>query len=255
MSGAMSELFYYRRCASTNQIAAGLAKAGARQGVAVITEVQDAGRGRLGKTWVAPPGKGLYCSLIVRPDLEVKDYPKITLIAGLAAATVLEQTTGIRMMLKWPNDVYAAGKKCCGILTESASLAEATERYAIVGIGVNINSGTRDFPEDLQDKVTSLSMLSGGRQYDILAVFSNLKSAFFKRIHQMEKEGFAQILIDWRKRDMLFGKQLQWLSTSGRIVTGVSEGPDEEGRLQVKDGEGRLHTVLSGDISLAGKQV
>jgi BirA family transcriptional regulator, biotin operon repressor / biotin---[acetyl-CoA-carboxylase] ligase len=251
----MSGLYYYHHTASTNKIAYSLALQGEEEGTAVIAESQGAGRGRLGKVWQSPPGKGLYCSLIVRPRLAVEDYPKITLVAGLAVATVLERVSGEEMLLKWPNDVYAAGKKCCGILTESSSLTEEEKnRFAIVGIGINVNSSLSDFPEDLRNKVTSLRILTT-MEYDILDIFTQVKKTFLDKLGQLQQSGFIEILEEWRKRDMLVGKWTQWLTNSGKIVFGLCEGPDDSGRLLVKDDRGKVHQVLSGDISLADRMM
>ena len=246
-------IYFLKHTTSTNRVAYDLASKGEPAGTAVIAESQGEGRGRLGKVWQSPPGKGLYCSLVVRPNLAVVDYPKITLTAGLAVAIALEEISGIEMRLKWPNDIYARGKKCCGILTESSSLTEETdERFAIVGIGINVNSEETDFALELHDKATSLRILTGSA-YDIRAVFDRVRRHLFAKLVLFELAGFAGILEDWRKRDMLLGKWLQWVSTSGEIIHGQSEGPDDEGRLMVKDKKGKTHQVLSGDISLAEK--
>jgi BirA family transcriptional regulator, biotin operon repressor / biotin---[acetyl-CoA-carboxylase] ligase len=249
----MVDIHYLRYTTSTNRIAYDLALKGEPEGVAVIAEAQGEGRGRLGKIWQSPPGKGLYCSVIVRPRLAVEDYPKITLTAGLAVAVVLEKVSGFEMRLKWPNDVYVGGRKCCGILTESSSLAEnINERFAIVGIGINVNSEKSDFPLELQEKVVSLRMLSG-IEYDIKGIFQQVRMCLLEYVALLESSGFADIIAEWRKRDMLVGRRLQWLSTSGEIIYGQSEGPDDSGRLMVKDMDGKIHQILSGDISLAEK--
>ena len=246
-------IFFLKETPTTNRVAYDLASKGESAGTAVIAESQGEGCGRLGKVWQSPPGKGLYCSIIVRPRLAVEDYPKITLTAGLAVAIALEEVSGIEMRLKWPNDIYAQGKKCCGILTESCSLTEESDkRFAIVGIGVNVNSEKSDFASELQDKATSLHILTGS-DYDVRAVFDHVRRHLFARLALFESAGFAEILEDWRKRDMLLGKWLQWVSTSGEIIHGRSEGPDDIGRLMVKDKEGKTHQILSGDISLAEK--
>ena len=249
----MDRILFLKETASTNRLAYDLASKGEPAGTAVLAESQGEGRGRLGKVWQSPPGKGLYCSLIVRPHLSVEDYPLITLTAGLAVAIALEEVSGLEMRLKWPNDVYVQGKKCCGILTESSSLTEEShKRFAIVGIGINLNSEENDFAVDLQDKATSLRILTG-LDYDIRDVFDRVRIHLFAKLALLESSGFAAILKDWRKRDMLLGKWLQWLSTAGEIIHGQSEGPDYTGRLMVKDKEGKTHQILSGDISLAEK--
>jgi BirA family transcriptional regulator, biotin operon repressor / biotin---[acetyl-CoA-carboxylase] ligase len=249
----MSNIHSLRYTSSTNRIAYNLALNGEPEGVGVIADAQGEGRGRLGKVWQSPPGKGLYCSVIVRPRIAIEDYPKITLTAGLAVAIALEEVSGLEMKLKWPNDVYAGGKKCCGILTESSSLTEnIDDRFAIVGIGINVNSEETDFPFDLRDKVVSLRMLSG-IEYKIESIFDRVRKNLLEQLGLLESSGFAGILAEWRKRDMLIGKRLQWLSTSGEIIYGKSEGPDDSGQLLVKDNDGRIHQILSGDISLADK--
>jgi BirA family transcriptional regulator, biotin operon repressor / biotin---[acetyl-CoA-carboxylase] ligase len=249
----MVRIHYLQETSSTNKVAYDLALNGEPSGTAVIAVSQGEGRGRLGKVWQSPPGKGLYCSIIVRPHLALEDYPKITLTAGLAVAIALEEITGLEMRLKWPNDVYADGKKCCGILTESSSLTEEREkRFAIVGIGINVNTENRDFPLDLQSKATSLRLLTG-TEYDIQEIFHRVRMHLLEKLRLFESFGFGAILKDWRKRDMLSGKWLQWVSTSGEIIYGQSEGPDDAGRLMAKDQEGNMHQILSGDISLAEK--
>lgn len=249
----MGDIHYLRSTTSTNRVAYNLALDGEPAGTAVIADSQTEGRGRLGRAWQSQPGKGLYCSVIVRPIIDLEDYPKITLTAGLAVVIALEEVTGLEMSLKWPNDIYAGGKKCCGILTESSSLVEdGHKRFAIVGIGINVNSAEGDFPPELRDKATSLRILSG-MEYDMNVIFDRVKTSLFEKLTLLESKGFAGILADWRKKDMLAGRWLQWLSTSGEIIYGRSEGPDDSGRLLVKDTDGKIHLILSGDISLAEK--
>ena len=167
----MYKIHFLRDTPSTNRVAYALALNGEPEGNAVIAESQSEGRGRLGRAWVSPPGKGLYCSIIVRPRIRVEDYAKITLTAGLAVSIALEEITGLQMDLKWPNDVYAEGKKCCGILTESSPLAEEeNERFAVVGVGINVNSVESDFPPELREKATSLRIFRGAT-YDIQTIF------------------------------------------------------------------------------------
>jgi BirA family transcriptional regulator, biotin operon repressor / biotin---[acetyl-CoA-carboxylase] ligase len=251
----MRNIHYFQYTTSTNRIAYDLALSGEPEGVAVIAEAQAEGRGRLGRVWQSPPGKGLYCSIIVRPRITAEDYTKITLTAGLAVAIALEEASGLEMRLKWPNDVYVGEKKCCGILTEASSLsADNDNRFAIVGIGINVNSVESDFSPDLQGKITSLRMFSGA-EYNIMEIFHKVRASLLKFLSALEEKGFPEILIEWRKRDFLIGKSLQWLSTSGDIVSGESYGPDESGRLVIQDKDGTLHQILSGDVSLANKSL
>ncbi len=236
---------------STNILARDMAEAGAVHGTAVIASYQTAGRGRLGKEWHSKKGKGLYCSIIVRPPLKIKEYPKITLTAGVAVSHALDSMTGLISQLKWPNDIYYQGKKCGGILTESSALnIHLTKRYAIVGIGININNILEDFPGELQDNVTSLALMTG-REFEITRVFERIREQLLVQLDLFCEKGFAHILNIWRQKDFLLGKKMRCVSTDKKVIEGTALGPDEDGVLHVEDRNGMIHQVLSGDVRLA----
>ena len=220
----------------------------APSGTLVVAERQNRGRGRLGREWLSPPGVGIYCSLILRPHLPPADLPKLTLAAGLAASRAVESVTHLRPLLKWPNDLWLHGKKIGGILAEARLDPEKT--VVVLGIGLNVNTALESFPPELQDKVTSLA-LCGGREFLRSAMLAALWRAIMTVVAQLEQEGFAGILAEWRQRDATLGRDLDWLSQSGLVVRGLSLGPDENGLLRIRDAAGIMHEVISGDISLA----
>jgi BirA family biotin operon repressor/biotin-[acetyl-CoA-carboxylase] ligase len=236
---------------STNTKAIELAEAGAAHGEIVKAESQTEGRGRLGKSWQSPPGKGLYFSIIVRPQLEPTEFPKLTMTAGLAIAKSIEKICRLEVNLKWPNDIYLYEKKCGGILCE-ASLSDKSEagRFAVIGVGLNVLTQKNEFPEELRETATSIVMETGS-QYEPESLLPIIAKSILDEIVVLEQQRFRYILAEWRKRDFLKGKLLRWLSHSGEVIQGRSEGPDEHGRLMVRDGEGVLHEVLSGDVTLA----
>lgn len=235
---------------STNRDAIQLAEQGAVHGTAVIAETQTKGRGRLGKTWSSPPGKGLYCSIIIRPLLTPEQFPHLTFVAGLAVAEVIQRLYQIEPGLKWPNDIYFNERKCGGILTESSSLIGAeADRFAVVGIGLNVNTRVKDFADELQDTATSLSIESG-REMDISLIFQEIHAELLRQTAEFELHGFTPVIARWRKRDFLLGRRLAWVSAAGTIIEGISLGPDDTGRLHVYDDHGEVHEVLSGDIRL-----
>jgi BirA family biotin operon repressor/biotin-[acetyl-CoA-carboxylase] ligase len=247
----MHPIHFFTSLPSTNILAKKLAEDNALHGTAVVAANQTDGRGRLGKSWYSAPGKGLYCSIIVRPRLAVEDYPKITLAAGLGVAMAIDHLTGVFSQLKWPNDIFIAGKKCGGVLTESSSLNERVERrYAVIGIGLNLGSVIEDFPMDLRDKVTSL-FIETGQTFDAQRVFLAIRDAVLRQLEVFCTEGFPPILDSWKNRDFLLGREMECVSSEGKIITGVSLGPDADGQLHVKAADGRVHTVLSGDVRLA----
>ncbi len=251
---AMYPIYFFESIPSTNILAKKLAENGALHGTAVIATNQTEGRGRLGKSWHSSAGKGLYCSIIVRPGLAVEDYHKITLAAGLGTALAIDRIADVTSQLKWPNDIFIGGKKCGGILTESSSLNEPVSRlYAVIGIGLNLGAALLDFPVDLRDKVTSL-FIETCKIYDVQLVFSGIRDEVLRQLEIFCCDGFQPILTSWKCRDFLLGKEMECVSTNGEIVVGVSLGPDAEGQLHVKTSDGRIHTVLSGDIKLAQRK-
>lgn len=248
----MYKIHFFDTLPSTNDLAKKYAEQGAPHGSAVIAARQSQGRGRLGKSWYSTPGKGLYCSIIVRPSpLAITDYPKITLVAGLAVAVAVERITGVSAQLKWPNDIFLSGRKGGGILAESSSLNEPPEqRYVIIGIGLNLSSKEEDFPVDLSGFVTSL-LIETGVCYQVQPVFSAIHDELLMQITAFVQHGFQPILSQWKLRDFLLGKKMECVSSEGKRVSGVSLGPDSEGQLHIKAANGRIYTVLSGDVRLA----
>lgn len=242
---------YFESIDSTNIKAKEIAESGAIHGAAVVAGCQTSGRGRLGKDWHSVKDKGLYCSIIVRPDVIVENYPKITLVAGLSVAKVLDRITGKFSQLKWPNDIYFSGRKIAGILTESSSLTNAFDaRYAVIGIGLNVNHVIEDFPLELRSIVTSL-LVETGTELVLEELFQAVRLELLDQIQIFSDDGFQPILNQWRKKDFLLDKEMECVSTEGRKIRGIAQGPDDEGQMHVRDTYGRIHEVLSGDVRLA----
>jgi BirA family biotin operon repressor/biotin-[acetyl-CoA-carboxylase] ligase len=242
---------YLQSIDSTNIQAKEIAERGAISGSAVVAEYQTKGRGRLGKEWHSIKGKGLYCSIVVRPNIALKDYPKITLVAGLSVAMVLDRITGRNSQLKWPNDIYFKGRKVSGILTESSSLSSSSlEKYAVVGIGVNVHHVAADFPPDLREMVTSL-FLETGSKFIVEEIFQDIRRELLRQLQLFGSDGFQPLLGQWRKKDFLLGKEMECVSSAGKKIRGIGMGPDDQGQLHVRDTNGRIHEVLSGDVRLA----
>lgn len=248
----VGKIHIYSEIPSTNQIAFKLAAAGALHGEIVCARSQTAGRGRLGKAWTSPSGKGLYFSIIVRPQLKREDYPKLTMTAGLAVASALEDIADLPVLLKWPNDIILSVRKCGGILCEASLGGERyEERFAVIGIGLNVLTQPSDFPLELQSSATSL-LIETGKSFDLEILQHGLAEQVLNYTEMLVSTGFNDVLIEWKKRDFLKGKWLKWLTHDDRVIVAKSEGPDDTGRLLVRDRHDKLHQVLSGDVTLAG---
>jgi BirA family biotin operon repressor/biotin-[acetyl-CoA-carboxylase] ligase len=148
---------------STNDVARELAREGAAQGTVVVAEAQTRGRGTKGRSWHSPLGLGLYASFILRPDDSPSArslFPLLPLIVGLAASDAIFDAAGVRAKLKWPNDLVSGKRKLGGILVESATRGEIP-KFAVAGIGINVNHEESDFPEELKGTATSLRVITG----------------------------------------------------------------------------------------------
>jgi BirA family transcriptional regulator, biotin operon repressor / biotin---[acetyl-CoA-carboxylase] ligase len=240
---------------STNRRARLLAGQGVPHGSGVRADRQTAGRGRLDRRWHSPAGRNLYCSYILRPRLSPDAYPRLTMVAGLAAADVLRRCSagGASVGLKWPNDLIIGGKKCGGILCESSvDYADGRNNFVIVGIGINLNVTSDEFPEELRSIATSLA-IEGVPPVDPAIMFVALRDELLAGVTAFEREGFQAVLARWRRFDVLSGKRATWVTQAGEVVSGLSLGPDEQGLLRIKDDQGNVHSAISGDISMAGK--
>jgi len=239
---------------STNDDAFALALKGAKHGFGVIATSQLAGKGRLGKSWISPVGTGLYCSIILRPALPFSEFSKITLTSGLALCKVMETLLpNVPFGLKWPNDLYSDGKKCGGILVESSCQTILCQSpFIVVGIGINVNTTYQMFPSELKKRATSLRILSGN-DFDICKLYERIHRTLLEHVDKHVCSGFEGILKEWRKRDVLLGKEMQWVTCDKKIITARGMGPDGSGKLLVKDGSGKVYEILSGDVQLANR--
>jgi BirA family transcriptional regulator, biotin operon repressor / biotin---[acetyl-CoA-carboxylase] ligase len=224
---------HYRLTDSTNARARELAVAGAPDGTVVTAAEQSAGRGRQGRTWSAPPGKALLVSAIVR-DLTGRDA-LLPLAVPVAVAEACDGFAGIRCGIKWPNDIWIDGRKLSGILLEG----RPQEGWAVIGIGLNVGTNREDFPEELRDSATSLTIESG---FDPgpARVLDAVLDALERRLADKP----AAILAAWRERDVLRGSRVHW--TTGE---GTAAGLAEDGALLVDTDSGRV-ALDAGEVHL-----
>lgn len=163
--------------ASTNSLGMTLAASGAPHGTIILAEHQTAGKGRLGRSWVSPPNKNIYCSIILRNPRLQQYLTWIPLATGLALSEGIQKTLGIAPSLKWPNDLLIGNKKLAGILCESSSRGQSGGVF-IVGFGVNVNADREDFPAELQATSTSIFQESGhqsNRNILLTSIFNHLE--------------------------------------------------------------------------------
>ncbi len=231
---------YHASLPSTMDAAQQGALAGAPEGTTYFAEEQTAGRGRLGRRWVTPPGSSLALSIILRPPLE--RLPRLTLIGALAVALGIEQATALRPAIKWPNDVRLGGRKVAGILVDSSSQAGG-QGYAIVGIGLNVNFDPEAEP-DIAAVATSLSRELGHpvpRETVLASLLEQLE-----RWYLAPKE---EALAAWRQRLETLGQRVvvQWRDV---WEAGLAEATDDDGRLVLRRDDGSTVALSVGEVSL-----
>ncbi|HYG68755.1 MAG TPA: biotin--[acetyl-CoA-carboxylase] ligase [Anaeromyxobacteraceae bacterium] len=228
---------------STNDRAKALAEEGAAHGEVVVAEAQTAGRGRRGRAWSSPPGRNVYLSVVLRPDLPPGRAPELTLVAAVAVCDALRQA-GVDAGIKWPNDLLAGGRKIAGILTELGSDADRVS-WVVVGVGVNVNARAEDFPEELRGAATSVLLERGGpapRALFTAALLTSLE----RWLDLHAEEGFEPIRDAWRERSVTLGRDVR-VRGDGRELVGRAEDIDAMGALLVRTADG-LERVLVGDV-------
>ena len=150
-------IYLYDKLESSNRTAKTLALEGTPHGTMVLTSQQTAGRGRLGRRFESPAGKGIYLSLVLRPGLPMTEAQAVTVSAAVAVCRAVKRLCGLDLGIKWVNDLYYNGKKVCGILTEAGADIESGQlEWLVVGIGLNLTSRPEDWPEELRPIAGSL---------------------------------------------------------------------------------------------------
>jgi BirA family biotin operon repressor/biotin-[acetyl-CoA-carboxylase] ligase len=250
-----SNIIYKQSVGSTNTAAYIMAQEGAPEGTVVIADSQSAGKGRMGRSWQSPPGKGIWMSFILRPDLSANDMQTVTLAASVSVAKTLEQLTGIKPGIKWPNDIILDGRKVCGILTEMNSEIDRVN-YIIVGIGLNFSQQEDDFDGNIRDTAISLAMhlkkngikLKNNMRNDIIKEILKIFDYYYGLMLNSDK---AAVIRDWRNYSVTLGSSIKVHSRNGEFC-GLAEDITEDGALVIKAEDGGIRIVTSGEVSIRG---
>lgn len=233
------------RCGSTNDVAAAEARAGAAEGLLVTADEQTQGRGRMGRTWHAPPTANLTFSLLLRPQRAATEIPPITLLAGGALAAAL-RGLGFSPRVKWPNDLLLGapgqGRKVAGILTEATTEGERIG-HVVVGVGLNVN--VIDFPAELADKATSLRAVAS-TVLPRAVVLARVLRAFEDAYEGFRARGAAAATELWEAHADR-GTRCR-ARADGVDIEGVTAGVDGSGALLLRDDTGVVRRVVSGEV-------
>jgi BirA family biotin operon repressor/biotin-[acetyl-CoA-carboxylase] ligase len=218
------------------------AETGAPDGTVVLAEEQTKGRGRFERAWVSPAGQNLYLTLIIRPSLD--RLRSLSIVAPLAVALAVEDSTALSPRIKWPNDVLIIGRKLSGILVESEVIGQSVE-YALVGVGVNVNFDIEQSPE-IADIATSLKRELGREtsREALLAAFLNR----FEQLYEDAPEGDG-VLQQWRSRLDTLGREIR-VTFRDQVYEGLAEDVDADGNLILIQPDGTKRTIEAGEVTL-----
>ncbi len=227
---------------STNTEALKEAKLGAAEGLTIVARRQTAGRGRNGRAWVSDYASGLYVSIVLRPRVEMRLVPLITLMAAVAVADLLRERYGLAPDIKWVNDVHVKGRKICGILAEMTETP--TGPAVVVGIGINLRSS--NFPPEIAGIATSIEAETGAAPAaeDALDAFLGFFGYFYDRFN----EDPSFVIEEWAARSSYSRGKVVRVETGGETVTGVTDGLEENGALRVRTASGEVKIVQAGDV-------
>ena len=232
---------------STNDIVEKLARDGVKEGVVVFAEAQTRGRGRLGRKWLSPARRGLWFSVLLRPDLRPQAATQLTVAAATSLCRAIRAQTELKPQVKWPNDILINGRKVAGVLTELAAEIDHV-KHLILGIGVDVNLSASEFPVELKKVATSLKIESGRHlnRLDLATAILRELDADYQRI----KSGrFAEVADEWEEQCITLGHRVR-IHIGPREVAGRAEALDDDGALLVRTDHGHLERIIGGDVML-----
>ena len=233
---------YYQSVGSTMDLARQAAEEGAAEGTVIVAEDQTAGRGRFGRKWVTAPGQNLSFSVVLYPDKWA--VSRLSIAAAVAVARVIRHMYGLSLGIKWPNDVRINGKKLCGILIESAVQNEQV-RYAVLGVGVNVNTDPSDEVNEGVGDTTCISKEVGHpvqREETLQAVLQELGYIY------ASLQEWGSVWSEWRESMETLGKEVRVL-WGEQVEEGLAEDIDGEGNLVLRRKDGTVVSLTAGEVT------
>lgn len=237
----------FEQTTSTNDVIEKLARDGVKEGVVVFAESQTRGRGRLGRKWLSPAYKGLWFSILLRPDLRPQETTQLTVASATALCRAIASETGLNPEIKWPNDILVGGKKVAGVLTELSAELDRV-KHVILGIGVDVNQGAAEFPAELRKQATSLR-IEAGRTFSRADLATAILRELDNDYERICAGQFAEVADEWEARCQTIGRDVT-IQIGNRRVQGRAESLGESGELLLRTEHGHLERISGGDVTL-----
>ena len=232
---------------STNDVADKLARDGVREGVVVFAESQSKGRGRLGRKWLSPAKKGLWFSVLLRPNLRPQAVTQLTIASATALCRAIGNQTSLRPEIKWPNDILILGKKVAGILTELSAELDRV-KSVVLGIGVDVNVNAGEFPPEIRKVATSLKIETNRTVERAELAVEILRELDFDYA-QIRAGKFESVADEWAERCTTLGKHVT-IRMGERAFKGRAESLDPDGALLLRTQHGHLERISGGDVTV-----
>jgi BirA family biotin operon repressor/biotin-[acetyl-CoA-carboxylase] ligase len=237
----------FEETSSTNDVAEKFARDDVREGVVVFAEAQTKGRGRLGRKWISPTHKGLWFSVLLRPNCRPQETTQLTVISATALRRAIKTVCGLTADIKWPNDILIGGKKVAGILTELSAEVDRV-RHVILGIGVDVNQEASEFPVELRRLATSLKIEAGEEISRAELATEILRELDFDYARVCAGK-FPAVADEWEAACVTIGKDVT-VHVGDRKFRGHAESLDDDGALLVRTEHGHLERIIGGDVTL-----
>ncbi|WP_226579276.1 biotin--[acetyl-CoA-carboxylase] ligase [Halobacillus litoralis] len=239
------QLFHYDQVESTQEIVHQMAKQGKPHGTVVVADEQIKGKGRMARGWDSPKGKGIWLSLLLRPNLPPVQAPQLTLLAATVLAKMIDERSALNPQIKWPNDLLVGHKKVSGILTEMQAEQDSIQ-YIVLGIGMNVNQSEAEIPEDIKYKASSLKIESG-ETWNIQETIQHLLRLFEQSYDHYERHGFASVKKDWEDYGYRIGEEVT-ISTMRNTWKASLVGIEPDGALIARNLQGKEEKLYSAEI-------
>lgn len=242
------EIISYKKVDSTNIVAYELAEKGMKEGTVILADEQAKGKGRHGRHWSSPSKGGIYMSCILRPEIAPSEISRITLLAAIAVAQAIRDTSFLEVTIKWPNDIMMNGKKLCGILTEMKAEQDSVD-FAVLGIGINVTTPLKQIPKG------GSSIKEELRHRGAKAILSRveLTKRVLERLEEyynlLKEEGFGPIIDIWKDHSTMIGSRVK-VSLPGKTFEGLAHDINPDGALVVRMESGLLEKISSGDVTM-----
>jgi BirA family transcriptional regulator, biotin operon repressor / biotin---[acetyl-CoA-carboxylase] ligase len=237
----------FKETTSTNDVIERLARDGVREGIVVFAESQTRGRGRLGRKWVSPANKGLWFSILLRPNLNPRETTQLTVASANALRRAIIAETGLRPEIKWPNDILIGGKKVAGILTELSAELDRV-KHITLGIGVDVNVDAGELPPEVRKLATSLK-IEAGAPVSRVELAAQILRELDRDYARIRRGKFSEVADEWEAGCATIGKKVT-VQMGDRKITGCAESLDDDGALLVRTEHGHLERVVGGDVTL-----